>query len=555
VLTGAPPSEPEPGDIISSGPPGSSTQTSARAQGEDQRQSRQRSEFQLEMAADLEGAAKQSDRNATTALIAALTPLRWSNPAINAISHAMLAILQEELNSPAPAVCADMHSWVASGYKTLSPASKEFEKRIEATIVHFFEVLAIDLKLHVKPLPQSLAPYEDAADKALALRTESLEALLSKDHRAHTDALTQLEAAVGIPARKPLPRRPHRIRKPVVIDRGITAAGGRFFVRAERARSFKPITRRLRRAVRRAACTTEVTIEEPSRPDSGGLLSLFSGGGTDRCLSRYHVTPEQKVTCNAGLLTVEANLLPAARSVRLLLSDKRTITSRAIRVPARLGGPAGLYYQVVRGPSPIPVSLTELDANGNHLTVLKLPAVVECAKKLRKVFPHGIVRLVHETPPEGPAFTIRAERYRELGHIHFELKLEEGGEEESFFSGGGGVGRIEERLEEGPPRGRAREFESKVSGGCSPQPHAIVYGLLRAPRDTVLARVSGSLVPLRKVAIPARLHAGGVLAYGVLSPLPTELLVRDPSGKTVAHENLSEAAQADTEKCEGEAEG
>jgi len=154
--------------------------------------------------------------------------------------------------------------------------------------------------------------------------------------------------------------------------------------------------------------------------------------------------PEQQVTCNSGLLTIEANLLPAARNVRLLLSDKRTITSPAIRAPARLGGPAGLYYQVVRGPSPIPVSLTELDANGSHLTVLKLPAVVECAKKLRKVFPHGIVRLVHETPPQGPAFTIRAERYRELGHIHFELKLDEASEE-SFFSSSGGVGRIEEK--------------------------------------------------------------------------------------------------------------
>jgi hypothetical protein len=70
----------------------------------------------------------------------------------------------------------------------------------------------------------------------------------------------------------------------------------------------------------------------------------------------------------------------------------------------------------------------------------------------------------------------------------------------------------------------------------------------------VLARVSGKLVPLRKVAIPARLHAGGVLAYGAFSPLPSELLVRGADGKIIAREDRNEAAKSDTETCEGEAE-
>ncbi len=71
----------------------------------------------------------------------------------------------------------------------------------------------------------------------------------------------------------------------------------------------------------------------------------------------------------------------------------------------------------------------------------------------------------------------------------------------------------------------------------------------------MLARVSGTLVPLRKVVIPAHLHAGGVLAYGALSPLPTELLVRNASGRTIDRANLAEAAKSNTETCEGEAEG
>lgn len=80
-------------------------------------------------------------------------------------------------------------------------------------------------------------------------------------------------------------------------------------------------------------------------------------------------------------------------SVRLRLGDNRTITSKAIGVPRRLGGPAGLYYQVVRGPSPIPVSLMELDAHGKTLAVLKLPAVVECTKKEKDYVSGGIVDL------------------------------------------------------------------------------------------------------------------------------------------------------------------
>jgi hypothetical protein len=66
--------------------------------------------------------------------------------------------------------------------------------------------------------------------------------------------------------------------------------------------------------------------------------------------------------------------------------------------------------------------------------------------------------------------------------------------------------------------------------------------------------VSGKLVPLRTVAIPAHLHAGGVLAYGAFSPLPTELVIRNAHGGILATEDLSETAKAATETCEGEAE-
>lgn len=565
VLTGAPPHEHERGSIVSESP--GQPQTSPRAAGERSRETTQLEDLKLELPLAEGSAAQAVNREAAITLLSALTPLRWSDPRINLSLHLTVTFLQEELDLPAIAVCADMNSWVASGYKTLSPASKELAKRTEALLKDAFLAIALHLGEgdHIEAFPKSLAPYENAADRALARHTAALTVQLNREHDAEEkEVVKRLEATVGLPVEKTrIVKRP--IRKPAVIDRGKTAAGGRFVVRAERARG---IGGRIPRAVRQPVCTVDITIEEPSRPyGGGGLLGFFTGGGTDRCLSRSHVTPEPSVQCNAGLLTIEADLLPAARSARLLLSDGRTITSPAIIVPKRLGGPAGLYYQVVRGPSPIPVSLTELDARGNQLTVLKLPAVVECAKHLKKYFPHGIVRLVHETPPQGPTFTISAERYRELGRVHFDLTLEEEGGEQALFSSHAG-GHIEEKLEEGDEKAffvgiagkeeiepSTKKFQSHASSGCKPQPYAIVYGLLRARRDTVLVGTAGGLVPLRKVVIPAHLHAGGVLAYGVFSPLPTELVVRDKHGRTITRSDLRQAAQADTETCEGEAEG
>ncbi len=517
--------------------PGSQAPPSARAEGERRRQSRQQGDLKFELSFALEDSRTQPDREAVGALIHALTPLKWSNPKITVLVQVTAEAAKEELEIPAPPVCEDMKSWVASGYKTLTPISREIQSRSEALLKRSFEILALAAQTPTQTFPKLLASSESASDRALARHTEALSRQLHKGRVTQTTVLKRLEAAVGLPAAK-LPKPEPSTKRPAVIDRGKTAAGGSFVATAQRSSHVS----------REGGCNVFVSITEPSRP-SPGLLAVFSGEGTGRCLSRSHVDPKPAVHCNSGLLTVEANLLARTRRVRLRLSDGNTITSSAILVPGRLGGPAGLYYQVVRGPSPIPVSLTELDAQGATLAVLKLPAVVECTKHPIKYFPHGIVRLVHESRPQMPAFTIRAERYRKLGSVHFELKLEEGNEPLIL---GPGSGSFEANV--AMPRGW-RVFQPQASSGCQPQPHVIIYGLLKAPGDSVLARVSGTLVPLRKVVIPAHLHAGGVLAYGEFSPLPTELLVRDASGITIDRANLAEAATADTETCEGEAEG
>lgn len=539
VLTGAPPPE----EKIGSFKLGTLVRQSGRVIGEHQRESSQRSELQLELTIALSDSQIGPDRAAAEAFSSAVKPLRWSSPIITALVQIIASESQGELGVPTPNVCADMSSWVSSGYKTLSAGSKAFGAQTAALVKQAFELFALALSGALPSSPNFLSKYENAPDRALAHHTEALDARLQKASKAQSEVLKRLERTVGLPAPKTFkPLFPRK--KPKTIARGRTAAGTNFVVLAT------PPSKKLRNA----RCTTEVSITESSRP-TGGLLSILSGGSPERCLSRSHVTPDPSVNCNAGLLTVEASLLPGARSVRLRLSDGRTITSPAIIVPARLGGPAGLYYQVVRGPSPIPVSLTEFDGSGNTLTVLKLPRVVECTKRLIKFFPGGNVRLVHGSVRQGPSFTIRAEHFRELGQAHFELKFEVSNEEEGFLGlGAGGAGAaLEEGI--GSQRGGAETFEAHSSTGCKPQPYAIVYGLLKNPHDTVLAQVSGNLVPLKEVAIPARMHAGGVLAYGVFTPLPTALVTRNASGKTISTVNLSGAAQTTTETCEGEAEG
>lgn len=551
VLANAPPHEEVSGFGLVG--PASQARASPRAEGERRRQSRQLGDLKLELSLALAGSRTQASREAALALIHALTPLQWSNGKITLLLHLTVEEIQEELDIPAPSVCADMKAWVASGYRALSPASKELASRSETLLKRTFELVALVTEVHIQPFPENLAPYENAADRALARHDEALIVQLKKGRETQDAVVKRVEATVGLPPTKPLKtKRPAN--KPVVIARGRTAAGGSFVAKAE----LFPHT------LRGSRCAVEVSITEPSRPSGGALFELLNPNSPDRCLSRSaHVDPQQSVHCNAGLLTVEADLPATVTSVRLLLSDNRTITSKAIRVPRRLGGPAGLYYQAVRGPSPIPVSLTELDAHGNTLAVLKLPAVVQCTKKLIKYFPGGLVELAHGNLPAGPSFSIRAERYRELGHIHFKLKFTASNEESLTGSGGGDLlestGAAEAEGSSvafpGRPPQQPQAFARQTSSGCVPQPYAIVYGILRAPGDTVLARVSGTLVALKEVPIPARLHAGGVLAYGAFSPIPTELLTRDASGKLVSVDsNFATAAKATIETCEGEAE-
>jgi hypothetical protein len=507
---------------VVAGAPLQSPGQGARKLGEYTRETEQLSELEEEATFALSSALLSPDRQAATVLAGAVAPLNWTNPTLTRLVHLGVSQLQERIGLAIPDVCGDIKTWVASGHKTLSPGTKEVLARRQ--VVN--QTSAPGSSIH-----QLLVPYE-GPDKALIAKIEQLHDEVAKSFDALDGSYRQLLQALGF-ASHISETAEEGPKNEVVIGRGRTAAGGKYVASLEVPAN-----------AMRQGCPLSVSIK-------GG------NSGTGVCVSRTGNRPEPSVNCANGLLTVTAQMLPAARSVRLRLSNGREIVSRVLIVPARLGGPAGFYYQVVRGPSPIPVSLTELDVHGKALRVIKLHSLVECTKNPIKYLPDGLRTLVRGRVPQGPAFSIIEQHYRFLGHVYFELTVRVDNESSSGLGGGGGIGSSSEVSfsSKGSTKPKPSPFSMSLSQSCEPHPYAIVYGLLKAPGDMVLARVSGRLQPLHRVAFPASLHVHGALAYAVLPAIPSELVVRARDGRTIAREDLSQRAAAQRELCEGEAEG
>jgi hypothetical protein len=184
---------------------------------------------------------------------------------------------------------------------------------------------------------------------------------------------------------------------------------------------------------------------------------------------------------------------------------------------------------------------------------VRLPEIVECTKHPLQYLPGGRPRpLVNVQAPDGPRFAILAERYRFLGSIHFELKLRRTSTEREEIEGGFSLG--ESSITVFRARTKPPAFLLEESTGCRPHAYDVVWGLLKPPGATVLVRVAGVLTPLPEHAIPSRLHAGGTLVYGAFSSPPTEVIVREASGRTRSRESLAELARQTNERCEGETE-
>jgi hypothetical protein len=262
------------------------------------------------------------------------------------------------------------------------------------------------------------------------------------------------------------------------------------------------------------------------------------------CISGAHAQSDPNVECDARSFTTQALLAADTRLVRMRLSNGKRISSPPVIVPARLGGPVALYYQVTHGPTPFPVSLTEIGVHGKKLRTLKLPRA-ECSSGPEFISPRRA--LAHGQIPGGADFAIIGQRYRIFKHLEFELTVELTAEALAIEGGEVDEGSVELRSRKGP-------FEPRLATGCHPHEYSVLYGVLDVAHDTVEAQVGTTLYPLRRVKIPRSLHAGPVLAYLALDAVPDKVIVRSQSGKIVQTEDLATRASEAKETCEGESE-
>jgi len=498
---------------------------SAKSRGEEARESRQVGDLQFELSLALDMHEAELDATAARAFAHTVGSLRWSSPAVTAYAHALAGLVADYRLAVPPEVCADMHSWVLSGYKTLSAGTK-------AALTYLDDELAGLARGFVRNALEGeslLETYEQRTERALARRVTAVERELARAEAGGDAVERALEDKLGLVAETEVEE---EIQKQdaatVVIGSGRTAAGERYELAVLPATGSEVAP----------GCAEQLIVKTFPRDESADAIVFSSSSG--KCFSRSHPQPPT-VDCSEGNLAVEVQTRPEVRYARLRLSNGRRITSPVAHIPARVGGPAGFYYQVVRGPSPVPVSLTEFASGGKIVRTVRLPRVRHCTKPKRT--PRRTRTLVRGHIPGAGAYTISAESGGfefpgEQENVHFNAEAGEG--ETSVF------GTIPTRRD---------PFGAQITSGCTPSEYAIVLGRLRAPHDNVYVRSDGRLMELHKARIPASFHTRGVLAYRALPAYPTEILVKTPAGRTVARTNLAAQAREAREYCEGESEG
>jgi hypothetical protein len=142
----------------------------------------------------------------------------------------------------------------------------------------------------------------------------------------------------------------------------------------------------------------------------------------------------------------------------------------------------------------------------------------------------AVRHLARGSLPGRQTFTITGERYRFQGRVYFTLAISI--DRPGAPPGGGGGGSFN-------PSQTPGTFAYTEIAVCGRHPYSVVFGLLRAPADVAVVRRGNRRAFLRHVAIPAVLHAHGVLAYVPLSGPPSEVILHRPDGKRVLDDKFS----------------
>jgi hypothetical protein len=102
------------------------------------------------------------DLPALHSFIAVAGRLRWSNPRLTRTVHGYVADLKALAKLAPPHLCADVGAWVASGYRTLPPATVAFDR--------VFMPAWVGIGLH----PAGLGAFAGAQQRSLLKRSDAL---------------------------------------------------------------------------------------------------------------------------------------------------------------------------------------------------------------------------------------------------------------------------------------------------------------------------------------------------------------------------------------------
>ncbi|MGH2911391.1 MAG: hypothetical protein ACRDJ3_02835 [Solirubrobacteraceae bacterium] len=132
-------------------------------------QSSEEQKLAHETAGALWATGYDTDAKIVGKFVKAVSPLRWSNPAINRAAHRYLKGLKEMVALQVPDLCGDIRAWSSGGFGHVTPATEQYARHVDAIEVK--EIPRNLLRPFVQPADKGLV----ATDERLALRFEELE--------------------------------------------------------------------------------------------------------------------------------------------------------------------------------------------------------------------------------------------------------------------------------------------------------------------------------------------------------------------------------------------
>ncbi len=124
-------------------------------------QSEEEQKLSYEVAGALWATGYHAETNVVRAFVKAVSPLRWSNPAITRSAHKFAKGLQEMAALAVPNLCGDVRTWIAGGFKAVPADTQQYDRHVEA--------------IEVKEIPRGLLlSFLPPSDKGLLAGTEHL---------------------------------------------------------------------------------------------------------------------------------------------------------------------------------------------------------------------------------------------------------------------------------------------------------------------------------------------------------------------------------------------